>query len=696
MNNKPPEDPLKDLTPEQAAAELARLAAVIAKHDRLYYVEAMPIISDAEYDDLRRRNEAIEAHFPDLRRPDSPSLRVGAPPAEEFAKVTHARPMLSLANAFAPEDVRDFFDRVRRFLGLDNEPIEVVAEPKIDGVSASILYEQGRMMVGATRGDGVVGEDVTANLRTVRDLPLRLPHKAPEIIEVRGEVYMRRDDFLALNEARKKANEPPFANPRNAAAGSLRQLDSSITAKRRLHFFAYAWGELSAPLGATHWACLERLKALGFSVNPLNRLCRLADEALAFCEEIGKQRITLPYDIDGVVYKLNCLDWQERMGVVSRAPRWAIAHKFPAERARTRLLDIHIQVGRTGALTPVAVLEPITVGGVVVARATLHNEDEIERKDVRIGDTVIIQRAGDVIPQIVKAIIDERPEDSEPFVFPNHCPICDSLAIRPDGEAVRRCTGGLVCKAQAVERLRHFVSRHAFDIEGLGKKHIAAFHAKGILRAPGDLFRLEQWEREGKISLATSEGWGEQSAAKLFAAIEVRRRIPFERFIYALGIFQVGQATARLLAKNYVSLTAWREAMAKAQDHDSSDYGDLINIDGIGPAVAADLLAFFAEPHNREVLSDLTEQVEVLDFEAAGADSPLAGKTIVFTGTLNSMTRHEAKARAEALGAKVAGSVSGKTDFVVAGADAGSKAEKARKLGVTALSEEEWLVIARE
>jgi DNA ligase (NAD+) len=683
--------PPKALTAEQAAAELARLAAAIAEHDRLYYIEAMPKISDAEYDALRRRNEAIEARFPELMRPDSPSRRIGSKPAPEFGRVTHAKPMLSLANAFAPEDVRDFFDRVRRFLGLDDEePVEIVGEPKIDGVSASILFEQGQMVIGATRGDGVVGEDVTANLRTVRDLPLGLRGGAPERLEVRGEVYMRRDAFLALNEARTKANEPPFANPRNAAAGSLRQLDSSITAQRRLHFFAYAWGELSAPLGATHWACLARLKALGFRVNPLARLCRSVNEAFAFYEEIGNARATLPYDIDGVVYKINRLDWQERLGIVSRAPRWAIAHKFPAERARTRLTDILIQVGRTGALTPVAILEPITVGGVVVSRATLHNEDEIRRKDVRIGDMVVIQRAGDVIPQIVKVVREERPQGTRPFVFPDRCPVCNSLAVRADGEAARRCTGGLVCEAQAVERLRHFVSRHAFDIEGLGEKHIAAFHAEGTIKTPGDLFRLEQWEKEGEIDLAHREGWGKQSAAKLFAAIRARRRIPLERFIYALGIRQVGQATARLLARNYLSLAAWRSAMTQAKDPENPAYRDLVNIDGIGPAVAADLIAFFTEPHNREVLNDLAEQVEVLDFVAPTTDSPLAGKTIVFTGTLRSMTRNEAKARAETLGAKVVSSVSAKTDFVVVGADAGSKAEKARKLGVTTLSEEEW------
>ena len=681
--------PVDALTEAQAAEELARLAREVAEHDRHYYVEDRPVISDAEYDALRRRNAEIEARFPALRRPDSPSLRIGAPPAAGFAKVTHAVPMLSLGNAFEEQDVHDFFARVRRFLGLsDDTPIDIVGEPKIDGLSITLRYEHGRFVTGATRGDGLVGEDVTANLRTVRELPLVLQGEGyPDILEVRGEVYMRRDEFFALNQEREKAGEPPFANPRNAGAGSLRQLDPHVTAKRKLHFFAYAWGEVSGDVGDTHWAYLQNLKRWGFRVNPLARLCHSPQEALRLYGEIEDHRAELPYDIDGVVYKINRVDWQERLGYVSRSPRWAIAHKFPAEQARTRVQDITVQVGRTGALTPVAMLEPVTVGGVVVARATLHNEDEIARKDVRIGDTVVVQRAGDVIPQIVGVVEELRPKGARPYEFPETCPVCRSHAVREEGEAVRRCTGGLVCPAQAVERLRHFVSRDAFDIEGLGTKHIAAFWADGLIRTPGDIFRLPQREQE----IAAREGWGDQSAANLSAAIAARRTIALERFIYALGIRQVGQATARLLAKQYGSLAGWRAAMERAQDPDSDAYRELVAIDGIGPSVAADLLAFFAEPHNREVLDDLASQLNVADFAAPAGASPIAGKTVVFTGTLSSMTRGEAKARAEALGAKVAGSVSSKSDYVVAGAEPGSKAKKARELGVEILSEEEWL-----
>jgi len=691
------EVPVEALSREQAAAELAALAAEIAHHDYLYYALAQPEISDADYDRLWQRNAAIERRFPDLVRPDSPSHRVGAPPSETFAKVTHARPMMSLQNAFEESDVREFFARVRRFLGLSpDEPVVVVGEPKIDGLSASARYEGGRFVLGATRGDGRIGEDVTANMRTVRDLPLRLAGpEVPEVIDVRGEVYMTRSDFAALNEAREAAGEPPFANPRNAAAGSLRQLDSRITAKRRLHFFAYAWGEVSEPLTGTHWGVLGRFRGWGLRVNPLAR--RLADpeQALAFHREIEMRRAELDYDIDGVVYKVDRLDWQERLGFVSRAPRWALAHKFSPERATTLLERIAIQVGRTGALTPVAMLKPVTVGGVVVSRATLHNEDEIARKDVREGDTVIVQRAGDVIPQIVGVVRDKRPKGSRPFVFPDHCPVCGSLAVRAPDEVVRRCTGGLVCSAQAVERLRHFVSRDAFDIEGLGAKHIAAFWADGLIRTPGDIFRLEATDGKGRPRIAEREGWGEKSAENLFAAIRARRRIPLERFIYALGIREVGQATARVLARTYRSLAQWRAAMAAAEDRSGQAYADLVAIDTIGPKVAEDILAFFAEPHNREVLDDLASQLTVLDYEPTETASPLAGKTIVFTGSLASMTRSEAKARAEALGATVAGSVSRRTDFVVVGADPGSKAAKARELGVTVLDEEAWHRLVR-
>ncbi len=685
--------PVADLTSAQAERELETLAREIAGHDEAYYEKDAPVIGDAEYDDLRRRNQAIEARFPALVRPDSPSKRIGAPPAAGFAKVAHARPMLSLGNAMDEADIREFFDGVRRFLKeLQKDPalpVETVAEPKIDGLSISLRYEDGRFVLGATRGDGRTGEDVTANLRTVADIPDTIPGDAPRVLEVRGEIYMTRDDFARLNARQEDAGEKTFANPRNAAAGSLRQKDAAVTAARPLRFFAYAWGEVGGPVADTQWGFLARLKDWGFPVDPLARLCAGVDDVLAHYSDVDGRRHGLPYDIDGMVYKINRLDWQDRLGSVSRRPRWAIAHKFAAERAQTVLKRIAVQVGRTGALTPVAELEPVTVGGVVVSRATLHNEDEIRRKDIREGDTVIVQRAGDVIPQIVEVVADERPPESRPFPFPDTCPECGSRALREEGEAVRRCTGGLVCPAQATERLKHFVSRDAFDLEGLGGRHIEAFRKDGLVATPADIFRLEQ--KAGAI--AGREGWGEKSAANLFAAIAAKRTIALERFIYALGIRQVGRATARLLAKQYGSLVAWRAAMDAARDEDSEAYGDLVNIDGIGPSVAGEIVAFFSEPHNREVLDDLAGQLTVQDFAAPAAASPIAGKTVVLTGTLDSMTRGEAKARAEALGAKVAGSVSKKTDYVVVGADAGSKAKKAAELGVTMLSEQEWLAL---
>jgi DNA ligase (NAD+) len=688
--------PVEDLNRDEVKAELARLAEEIAHHDRLYYQQDAPEISDAAYDDLRQRNAAIEARFPDLIRPDSPSMRVGAAPAAAFAKATHLKPMLSLDNAFDEEDVRDFVARVRRFLKLDADtPLELTAEPKIDGLSANLLYEKGRFVRGATRGDGTVGEDITANLRTLKEIPQRLKgSKVPDLVEVRGEIYMQRPEFLAMNEERVAAGEPGFANPRNAAAGSVRQLDPAITAGRPLRFFAYAWGELSERPAKTHWEMLRAFESWGFAVNPLAKLCATVDEALEVHRSIAERRATLAYDIDGVVYKVNRLDWQDRLGMVSRAPRWAIAHKFPAEQAVTLLKDIVIQVGRTGTLTPVAILEPVTVGGVVVSRATLHNEDEIQRRDVRIGDQVLIQRAGDVIPQILGVNLEKRPKGAKPYVFPEHCPVCGSLAIREPGEVARRCTGGLICPAQAVERLRHFVSRDAFDIEGMGARHVEEFHRDGLIRTPGDLFRLAARRDE----IETREGWGKQSVNKLLAAIENRRRIPLDRFIYALGIRQVGQATAKLLARNYGALPALRQAMIEAQDPQTSAYQELDSISGIGESVAADLLGFFAEQHNITVLDDLEKEVTVENVAApAGAAvSPVAGKTVVFTGSLETMTRHEAKARAEALGVKVAESVSRKTDYVVVGADAGSKATKAAALGVTTLSELQWLNLIGE
>jgi DNA ligase (NAD+) len=691
---------VENLTETEATAELERLAAEIAHNDRLYHQQDAPEISDAEYDELRKRNNAIEERFPELIRTDSPSRRVGAAPSSGFAKVTHAIPMLSLENAFDEQDVRDFFAGIRNFFRrpedvarVAEDAIEVMAEPKIDGLSAALRYEHGRLVLGATRGDGVTGEDVTQNLRTLRNVPKTLAGEGwPDVLEVRGEVYMEREGFFAVNAEREAAGEPVFANPRNVAAGSLRQLDPTITARRPLKFFAYHWGETSAPLARTHDEALQHFRDWGFTVNPRSTLCHGVDEVLAAYHEIGADRAGLPYDIDGVVYKVNDLELQRRLGFVSRAPRWALAHKFPAQQAQTVLNDILISVGRMGSLTPVAVLEPITVGGVVVQRATLHNEDEIQRKDVRIGDTVVIQRAGDVIPQIVSVVMERRPKGAKPYEFPERCPICDSLAVREPGMAARRCTGGLICAAQAVERLKHFVARDCFDIEGMGSKHIAAFWEDGLIRGPGDIFRLKAEQLVGR------EGWGDLSAANLIHAIDERRRIAFDRFINALGIPQVGQATARLLARHYRSLDNWRREMEEAaQDEESPARAGLLDVHGIGADMAADIIGFFAEPHNRELLDDLAREVEVLDYEAPSRGamaSPLAGKTIVFTGGLESMSRSEAKARAEALGANVASSVSAKTNFVVVGADSGSKASKAAALGVTMLDEGEWLKLA--
>ncbi|MGF1593634.1 MAG: NAD-dependent DNA ligase LigA [Kiloniellaceae bacterium] len=699
------ETPADALTEAQAAAELERLARLIAHHDRLYHAQDAPEISDADYDALRRRNEAIEATFPELIRADSPTQRVGAEPAAGFGKVRHEVPMLSLGNAFETGDVEEFLARIARFLGLGtDEAVEIMAEPKIDGLSCALRYEHGKLIRGATRGDGTTGEDITANVRTIADLPKTLKGKGwPDLLEVRGEVYMSRRAFMEMNERQAEAGEKIFANPRNAAAGSLRQLNPEVTASRPLHFFAYSWGALSAEapraLGATMAEVRDRFRRWGFTLNEPSRLCRGLDELFTFYREIMAQRPELPFDIDGVVYKVNRLDLQQRLGFVSRAPRWAIAHKFPAEQAQTILKEITIQVGRTGALTPVANLEPISVGGVVVSRATLHNEDEIARKDIREGDLVVIQRAGDVIPQVVEVVKEKRPKGSKPYVFPDHCPICGSKAEREEGEVVRRCTGGLICKAQNYERLRHFVSRDAFDIEGLGGKHIQAFLDDDLITTPGDIFRLHTKENE----ISEREGWGKQSAAKLVKAIEDRRSIGLDRFIYALGIRQVGQATAKLLARNYATFDAWREAMIEAFEERKNaresrkpeevgeHYAELCNIEGIGTSVADDLVFFFEEPRNLEVLDDLKQELTIEAVAAAAtANSPVAGKTVVFTGTLETMTRSEAKARAEALGAKVAGSVSKKTDYVVVGADAGSKAKKAEELGVTTLSEQAW------
>ena len=688
--------PPERLTREQAAAELARLAAEIAHHDRRYYREDAPEVSDAEYDALRRRNQEIERHFPDLIRADSPSHRVGAPPVEDFGKVRHRVPMLSLDNAMAAAEVSEFLRRVRRFLNLrEDAAIALVAEPKIDGLSASLRYEAGLFVQGATRGDGAVGEDVTANLRTIRDIPQRMEGAdVPAALEVRGEVYMERADFLALNAAREAAGEPLFANPRNFAAGSLRQLDPGITARRRLRFFAYGWGEAVPPIDGAYSDFLKHLEGWGFRVNPLT--ASGADEAavIDYHARLAAQRFELPYDIDGVVVKVDRTDYQRRLGFVGRTPRWAIAFKFAAEQAETRVLGISVQVGRTGSLTPVAALEPVTVGGVVVARATLHNQDYIESKDIRVGDTVVVQRAGDVIPQVVEVRHERRPQGTEAYAFPDRCPVCGSLALRPPGEAVRRCTGGLICPAQITERLRHFVGRDAFDIEGLGRKQVPQLLEAGLIRRPGDLFRLTS-DPERLQQLETLPLWGKRKAENLCRALEARRRIPLARFINALGIRYIGETNARLLARHYGSLESWRTAMVGASEGDADAREELEAIDGIGPAVAEALLEFFREAHNREVLDDLASLVEVEEAATGvAAASPLAGKTVVFTGTLDHMTRAEAKATAEALGAKVAGSVSARTDYVVVGADAGSKAKRAAELGVTILSEAEWQELA--
>lgn len=683
------ETAVEDLTSTEAEQELAALAAEIKHHDELYHAHDAPEISDAAYDALRQRNDAIEARFPLLVRPDSPSRRVGAAPASGFNKVKHAKPMLSLGNVFSEEDLEDFIAGIRRFLKELSDPdmaLDMVAEPKIDGLSISLRYENGQLVQAATRGDGVEGEDVTDNARTVADIPQALPADVPEVLEVRGEVYMGKQDFFALNARQEAQGGKVFANPRNAAAGSLRQLDSAVTARRPLRFFAYAWGEVSTVDWDTQGAFLDKLQAWGFTVNPLTEVCADVAAIIDHYTRIQEERPTLDYDIDGVVYKVNRLDWQERLGFVSRAPRWAIAHKFPAEKAETILNEIDIQVGRTGVLTPVARLEPVTVGGVVVSNATLHNADYIAEKDIRIGDRVRIQRAGDVIPQVLEVVEDGEHDTRATYDFPTQCPVCGSHAVREEGEAATRCTGGLICPAQAVERLKHFVSRNAFDIEGLGGKHIQAFYEDGLIKTPADIFRLSAEQLDGR------EGWKDKSIQNLLDAIQARRTIDMPRFVYALGIRQVGQATARLLAKQYGDMSTLRHAMEGARVIGSEALEELLSIDGIGKAMADDLVEFFAEPHNQEVLDDLLAYVTVEPFEAPSTEgSPVAGKTVVFTGTLEAMSRGEAKAKAESLGAKVSGSVSKKTDIVVAGPGAGSKEKKARELGLQVLSEAEWL-----
>ncbi|MCF3642149.1 NAD-dependent DNA ligase LigA [Rhizobium sp. TRM95111] len=707
--------PVETLSEEAAAAELAFLAAELARHDELYHGKDQPEITDADYDRLKRRNEAIEARFPALVRDDSPSRRVGAAPLATFAPITHARPMLSLDNTFSDEDVRDFVASVYRFLGqMPDDSIAFTAEPKIDGLSMSLRYENGRLVTAATRGDGTTGENVTANILTIGEIPNRLPAGAPVVAEVRGEVYMAKSDFLALNERMAAEGRQTYVNPRNTAAGSLRQLDAAVTASRKLRFFAYAWGEMSEMPADTQSGMIETLKSWGFPVNPMTKRLTKVDDIIGHYREIGLARPDLDYDIDGVVYKVDRLDLQQRLGFRSRSPRWATAHKFPAEQAFTTVEKIDIQVGRTGALTPVARLTPVTVGGVVVTNATLHNADYIEGignsgeriredgHDIRIGDTVIVQRAGDVIPQVLDVVMEKRPADAVPYEFPKTCPVCGSHAVREKNEktgrldSVTRCTGGFVCRAQAVEHLKHFVSRNAFDIEGLGAKQIDFFfeaedEALRIRTAP-DIFTLRRRQEASELTkLENIDGFGKVSVGKLFNAIDERRRIALHRFIYALGIRHVGETNAKLLARGYGTYEAFEKAMKEAESLSGEAWTDLNNIEGIGEVVARAIVEFFKEPRNVEVVSRLLEEVtpEAAEMPAA-SDSPVAGKTVVFTGSLEKMTRDEAKAMAERLGAKVAGSVSKKTDLVVAGPGAGSKLDKAREFGVEVIDEDQW------
>ena len=698
---------LAAMTRDDARAELERLARQLALANAAYHTDDAPVMSDADYDALKRRNAVIEARFADLKRADSPSDQVGAPVSETFAKVTHAQRMMSLGNAFSDEDVADFADSIRKFLGLGAAaPLALTAEPKIDGLSLSLRYEHGVLVQAATRGDGEVGENVTANARTISDIPHTL-NGAPDIIEVRGEVYMHHDDFAALNRRQAEKGEKPFANPRNAAAGSLRQLDAGITRSRPLRFFAYSWGAMSEPLAVTQTGAIKRLKALGFSTNPLTLSCESVDELLTHYRDIENRRATLGYDIDGVVYKVDDLALQARLGFRSTTPRWAIAHKFPAEIARTFVEDIEIQVGRTGALSPVARLKPVTVGGVVVSNATLHNEDYIAGRDskgaeirggrdIRVGDWVEIYRAGDVIPKVRDVDITKRDATSVPYTFPTHCPECGSDAVREDGDSVRRCSGGLICPAQAVEKLKHFVSRAAFDIDGLGNKQIEAFFADDQLpvREPVDIFTLATRDGKNLAKLKNRDGWGEKSVENLFAAIEAKREIPLNRLIFALGIRHVGENSASLLANHFSTWQAFEDTISSADIGTGAAWDDLLSIDGVGGVMAAALVTAFHQENSRASIDRLVAELNITPVTRAdNSDSPVAGLTVVFTGTLDQMTRAEAKVTAETLGAKVAGSVSAKTDILVAGPGAGSKAKKAADLGVRVIDEGEWLAL---
>ena len=684
------------LSPIEARIEHARLTEELSKHDQRYYQEDAPIISDAQYDALRRRYEALEKLFPELVTDQSLTQKVGSKPSEKFAKIKHSIPMLSLGNVFTDDDVSDFVARVRRFLGqAESQQICITAEPKIDGLSCSLRYERGMFISAATRGDGFEGEDVTANIKTLKEIPLHLTGAPPEVLEVRGEVYMTHEDFQALNLRQQSQSKALFANPRNAAAGSLRQLDAKITATRPLHFFAYAWGAVSQMPAATQAGVLEAFKSYSLPVNPLTRLCCTLEEMLDHFQFIESQRATLGYDIDGVVYKVDSIELQTRLGFVSRAPRWAVAHKFPAEQATTIVRDIEIQVGRTGALTPVARLAPVTVGGVIVSNATLHNEEEISRKDIRIGDTVVIQRAGDVIPQIAHVEFSKRPKSAKPFSFPDVCPRCGSAALREIDEktgvadVVRRCTGSLVCPAQAIERLKHFCSRNAFDIEGLGDKQIEYFYQEGLIETAADIFTLEERDRESLTKIKNREGFGETSVRNLFHAINARRKIEINRFIYALGIRHIGETNARRLARHFIDFETLRLTASLAKP-DTPERARIDTIDGVGPVVAEALHDFFSEPHNSRALDALLKEVKLEPMPAVATMSAVSGKTVVFTGALERLTREEAKAQAERFGAKVAGSVSKKTDLLVAGPGAGSKLTTAQALGVEVISEDEW------
>lgn len=680
----------------ESAKELhQKLVRQIRDADIAYYQNDQPIMTDLQYDNLRKELEAIEDSYPELISKTSPSQRVGIEPSQGFKKIRHSLPMLSLSNIFSVEELEGFLDKIRRFLGLsEEEKVELIIEPKIDGLSCSLRYEDGILIQAATRGDGTEGEDITENAKKIADIPQSLKGDYPHILEVRGEIYMDKNKFISWNEEQAKITKKHFANPRNAAAGSVRQLDSSKTAGRPLHFFGYAFGETSEKIATTQLELRNRLSAFGIPEAPYSMCTDIECVMMCFKEWVEK-RSELSYDIDGLVYKVNRMDWQDRLGFVSRSPRWAIAHKFPAEQAITRLNAIDIQVGRTGVLTPVARLEPITVGGVVISNATLHNQDEIQRKDIRIGDYIIIQRAGDVIPQVVKVLVEKRNGSEIKFEFPKYCPVCNSLAIREVGEVATRCTGGLICEAQAVERLKHFVSRLAFDIEGLGTKIIEEFWIDGLIRSPADIFTLEERNKTLTVPISKREGWGELSEKNLFSAIRRRKEIPLNRFIYALGIRQVGEATAKKLASVYGTFSELQKAMISA-NHDKDAHTELLSIEDVGPSVAGDILGFFSEDHNLKILKDLAKEINILPYvPPQKLNSPVAGKTVVFTGTLTHMTRAEAKAKAESLGAKVSGSVSRKTDLVIAGEDAGSKLKTAQELNIKVITESEWVELAQ-